>query len=87
MATVNTPGALQKLAETRLQELIRHAHINPASEIKIRPDGIEITVEGMVTTPLMRAAVSLYECYPDGGVYVVSHMDRLVLHVYYKFED
>jgi hypothetical protein len=73
-----------KLAENRLQELLRCARSCAASEIKILPDGIEITLDGLIVTPLMRAAVSLQECYPDGGVYVASLLDRLVLCVYYK---
>ena len=73
-----------KLAETRLQELLRCARICEASEIKLLPGGIEITVDRVVTTPLMRAAVSLQECYPDGGVYVASRLNTLVLCVYYK---
>jgi len=40
----------------------------------------------VVTTPLMRAAVSLQECYPEGGVYASSLMNKLVLCVYYKME-
>jgi len=86
MSDVNTPEALQKIAESRLQELIRCAHLSTTSEIKIHRGGIEITVDGLVTTPLMRAAVSLQECYPDGGVYVASDEGMLVLCVYYKSE-
>jgi hypothetical protein len=86
MSDVNTPEALQKIAECRLQKLIWYAHMNKASEIKIHRGGIEITVGGLVTTPLMRAAVSLQECYPDGGVYVASDEGMLVLCVYYKSE-
>ena len=87
MIDTNNIEEMQKLAENHLQELIRCAHLSTTSEIKIHPDGVEITVDHMVTTPLMRAAVSLHECYPDGGVYVVIHGGRLLLHVYYKFED
>ena len=83
----NTPEALQELAENRLQELLRCARICEASEIKLLPGGIEITVDRVVTTPLMRAAVSLQECYPDGGVYAASLLNKLVLCVYYKMED
>lgn len=77
------------LAETRLQELIRCAHINAATEINNHPDGIEITVDGIVTTPLIRTAISLHECYPDGGIYVTvaSRLGTLMLCVYYKTED
>ncbi len=85
--TKNTPEALQKIAENRMQELLRCARICGASEIKLLPGGIEITVDRMVTTPLMRAAVSLQECYPEGGVYTSSLMNKLVLCVYYKMED
>ena len=86
MIDVNTPEALQKIAASRLQKLIWYAHMSTASEIKIHRGGIEITVDGLVTTPLMRAAVSLQECYPDGGVYVASDEGMLVLCVYYKSE-
>ena len=75
---------MKKIAESRLQKLIWHANVSKATEIKIHPDGIEITVSGMVPTTLMRAAVSLHDCYPDGGVYVASYMGMLVLSVYYK---
>ncbi len=81
----NNPEALN-LVESRLQELIRCARMCAESEIKMFPDGIEITVEGLLTTPVMRAAVSLQECYPDGGVYVASRLGVLVLCVYYKME-
>ena len=80
----NNPEALQKIVENRLQELLRCARICGANKIKLLPGGIKITVDGLITTPLMRAAVSLQECYPDGGVYVASLLDRLVLCVYYK---
>ena len=83
----NTPEALQELAENRLQELLRCARICEASEIKLLPGGIEITVDRVVTTSLMRAAVSLQERYPDGGVYAASLLNKLVLCVYYKMED
>lgn len=73
-----------QLAENRLHELLRRARTSGAKEIKLDPCGIEITMDGIVTTPLMRAAVSLQECYPNGGVYVASLLDRLVLCVYYK---
>ena len=76
-----------KLAENRLQELLRCARTCAASEIKILPDGIEITLDGLIATPLMRAAVSLQECYPEGGVYVARLLSTLVLCVYYKRED
>ena len=82
--TKNHPEHVKEIAETRLQELLQCARICGASEIKLLPGGIKITVDGMVTTPLMRAAVSLHECYTDGGVYVASLLDRLVLCVYYK---
>ena len=75
---------IQELAENRLQELLQCARICGASEIKLLPGGIEITVDGLITTPIMRAAVSLQECYPDGGVYVASRLNTLVLCVYYK---
>jgi len=77
------------LAESRLQELLRCAHMSAASDIKILPNGIEITVDGIVTTPLMRTAISLQECYPDGGIYVAvaSRLGTLMLCVYYKTED
>lgn len=81
----NNPEVLN-LVESRLQELIRCARMCAESEIKMFPDGIEITVEGLLTTPVMRAAVSLQECYPDGGVYVASRLGVLVLCVYYKME-
>ena len=80
----NTSKMSQKIVETRLQELLQCARICGASEIKLLPGGIEITVDGLVTTPIMRAAVSLQECYPDGGVYVASRLNTLVLCVYYK---
>lgn len=75
-----------QLAEKRLQELLRCARTCAAKEIKLLPGGIEITVDSLITTPLMRAAVSLQECYPDGGVYVASRVGALVLCVYYKME-
>ena len=84
--TKNTPGALN-LVESRLQELIRCARMCAESEIKMFPDGIEITIDGLITTHVMRAAVSLQECYPEGGVYVASRLGVLVLCVYYKMED
>ena len=84
--TKNNPEAV-KLVEQRVQELIRCARMCAESEIKMFSDGIEITVNGIITTPLMRAAVSLQECYPDGGVYVVSRLGVLMLCVYYKMED
>ena len=85
--TKNIPETLQELAENRLQELLRCARICGASEIKLLPGGIEITVDRVVTTPLMRAAVSLQECYPDGGVYAASLLNKLVLCVYYKMDE
>ena len=85
--TKNTPEALHKIVDTRLQELLRCARTCAASEIKLLPGGIEITVDGLLTTPLLRAAVSLQECYPDGGVYVASLLNRLVLCVYYKMDE
>ena len=85
--TKNTPEAMQEDVEVRLQELIRCARKSPVvSEVEILPDGIEITVKDLVPTSLMRAAVSLQDCYPDGGVYVVSRKGRLVVCVYYKNE-
>ena len=81
--TKNNPEALN-LVESRLQELIRCARMSAVSEIKVFNDGIEITIDGLITTPVMRAAVSLQECYPDGGVYVASRFGVLVLCVYYK---
>ncbi len=84
--TENTPEALQKIAENRLHELLRCARNCAASEIKLLPGGIEITVDSLITTPLMRAAVCLHECYPYGGVYVASRVGALVLCVYYKME-
>jgi hypothetical protein len=87
MTKNNTPEALQKIVENRLQELLRCARICGASEIKLLPGGIEITVDRVVTTPLMRAAVSLQECYPDGGVYASSLLNKLVLCVYYKMDE
>ena len=75
-----------QLAEACLQELLRCARTCAASEIKILPGGIEISVNSLITTPLMRAAVSLQECYPCGGVYVASRLSTLVLCVYYKME-
>ena len=77
---------INKLAEKRLQELLRCARTCAASEVKLLPGGIEITVDSLITTPLMRAAVSLQECYPEGGVYVASRVGALVLCVYYKME-
>ena len=87
--TKNTPEEMQELVETRLQELIRCAHISAATDIKLLPGGIEITVDGIVTTPLIRTAISLQECYPDGGIYVTvaSRLGKLVLGVYYIMED
>ena len=87
MTKNNTPEAFQKIVETRMQELLRCARICEASEIKLLPGGIEITVDRVVTTPLMRAAVSLQECYPDGGVYAASLLNKLVLCVYYKMSE
>jgi len=75
-----------QLAENRLQELLRCARICASSEIKLLPGGIEITVDSLIATPLIQAAVSLQECYPDGGVYVVSRLNKLVLCVYYEME-
>lgn len=75
---------MAKLAEHRLQELIRCARMSTDSEIKVFNDGIEITIDGLITTPVMRAAVSLQECYPDGGVYVALRLGVPVLCVYYK---
>ena len=88
--TKNTPEAMKKIAENRLQELldcVRNSRICKTVEINIVPSGIEITVDGLVTTPVLRAAVSLQECYPEGGAYVVSRLGRLVLCVYYDMED
>jgi hypothetical protein len=79
--TVNT-----KLVENCLLELLHCARNDEASEIKILPGGIEITVDILISTPLMRAALSLHECYPEGGVYVTSRAGALVLCVYYKME-
>ena len=88
MAKNNTPEAFQKIVETRMQELLRCARLCGASEIKLLPAGIEITVDGhVITTPLMRAAVSLQECYPDGGVIAASLLNKLVLCVYYKMAE
>ena len=84
--TKNAPKATEKVVENRLQELLRCARKSGAKEVKILPDGIEITVNSMVNTQLMRAAVSLQSCYPDGGVYVTSRLDKLVLCIYYKQE-
>lgn len=75
-----------KVFENRLQELLRCARKSGAKEVKILPDGIEITVNSMVNTQLMRAAVYVHNCYPDGGVYVTSRLDKLVLCIYYKPE-
>ena len=75
-----------KVAENRLQELLRCAHKSAAKEVKILPDGIEITLNSMVPTILMRAAVFYQNCYPEGGVYVTSRMGKLVLCIYYKQE-
>ena len=75
-----------QLVDDRLLELLRCARTCAASEIKLLPGGIEITVDSLITTPLMRAAVSLQECYPEGGVYVTSRVGALVLCVYYKME-
>jgi len=75
-----------QLAENRLQELLRCARICASCEIKLLPGGIEITVDSLIATPLIRAAVSLQDCYPDGGVYVVSRLNKLVLCVYYEME-
>jgi len=75
-----------ELAEKRLQELLRCARNCEVSEIKLLPEGIEITVDFLITTRLIRAAVSLQECYPDGGVYVASRVGALVICVYYKME-
>jgi len=83
--TENTSKVSQKIVEARLHELLRRARMSGVNEINLHPCGIEIIVDGIVTTPLMRAAVSLQECYhPDGGVYVASFLNRLVLCVYYK---
>ena len=87
MTENNTPEAFQKIVENRLQELLRCARICGASEIKLLPGGIEITADGVITTPLMRAAVSLQDCYPDGGVYAASLLNKLVLCVYYKMSE
>ena len=77
-----------QIAENRLHEFLRCARMSGVNEIKLLPCGIEIIVDGIVTTPIMRAAVSLQECYhPDGGVYVTSFLDRLVLCVYYKMGE
>jgi hypothetical protein len=84
--TENTPEEIQKIAESRMQELLCCALMCEAREIRILPASIEITVAGMVTTPLMRAAVSLQDCYPDGGVYVAARLGMLVLCVYYEKE-
>ena len=86
MVDVNNTEEMTKIVKNRLQELIWYAHLSKAREIKSHRGGIEITVDGLVTTPLMRAAVSLQECYPDGGVYVASDEGMLVLCVYYKSE-
>ena len=75
-----------ELAENRLRKLIRCARDCGASEIKLLPEGIEITIDFLITTRLIRAAVSLQECYPDGGVYVASRVGALVICVYYKME-
>ena len=75
-----------KVFENRLQELLRCARKSGAKEVKILPDGIEITVNSMVNTPLMRAAVYVHNCYPDGGVYVTSRMGELVLCIFYEPE-
>jgi len=85
--TKNTPEVIQELIENRLQELLRCARICGASEIKLLPGGIEITVDRVATTPLMRAAVSLQECYPEGGVYASSLLNKLVICVYYKMDE
>jgi hypothetical protein len=86
--TKNTPEAMEEVVEVRLQELIRCARkCSVVTEVEILPDGIEITVKNVVPTSLLRAAVSLQDCYPDGGVYVVSRKGMLVLCVYYKNED
>ena len=87
--TKTTTEEMQELVETRLQELIRCAHISAATDIKLLPGGIEITVDGIVTAPLIRTAISLQECYPDGGIYVAvaSRLGTLMLCVYYKTED
>jgi len=84
--TKNTHEASKELTEARLQELLCCARICGASEIKLLPGGIEITVDRVVTTPVIQAAVSLQECYPEGGVYASSLMNKLVLCVYYKME-
>jgi hypothetical protein len=79
-----------QLVEARLQELLQRAcnsSIYKTIEIKQLTSGIEITVDGLVTTAVLRAAVSLQECYPKGGVYVASRMGRLVLCIYYEMED
>ena len=76
-----------QLAENRLQKLLRCARNCEASEIKLLPCGIEITIDFLITTRLLRAAVSLQECYPEGGVYVASRMGALVLCVYYKMDE
>ena len=75
-----------QLAENRLQKLLCCARDCGASEIKLLPGGIEIIIDCLITTRLIRAAVSLQECYPDGGVYVTSRVGALVLCVYYKME-
>ena len=86
MTKNNIPEALEKIVENRLHELLRCARTCAASEVKLLPGGIEITVDSLITTPLMRAAVCLQECYPEGGVYVASRVGALVLCVYYKME-
>ena len=86
MVKNNTPEVLEKIVETRLLELLRCARTCAVSEIKLLPGGIEITLDSLITTPLMRAAVCLHECYPEGGVYVASRVGALVLCVYYKME-
>ena len=84
--TKNAPKAMEKVVENGLQELLRCARKSGAKEVKILPDGIEITVNSMVNTQLMRAAVYVHNCYPDGGVYLTSRMGKLVLCLYYKPE-
>ncbi len=83
----NISKVSQKIVEARLHELLRCARTSGVNEIKLLPCGIEIIVDRIVTTPLMRAAVSLQECYPEGGVYVATRLNTLVLCVYYKMEE
>ena len=81
MAT-NAYKASKEVVDKRIRELLWCARGSGATEVKFLPDGIEITVNNLIPSALMRAAVSLQDCFPNGGAYVVSREGRLVLCVY-----